>query len=111
MNVRINIGRMILEGLPLTTSQAARIQAAVESELARLLTVGGLSREMIAGGAFGQISVPAIALPPEQAPPVLGRQIARAIYRGIGHKRREVRKGSATGPGARTQGPSGLARV
>jgi hypothetical protein len=111
MNVRINIESMILEGLSVTKSQAARIQTAVEFELARLLTVGGLSREMIAGGAFGQISVSAIAQRPDQAPPVLGHQIARAVYRGIGHKRREVRKGSATGPGARTQGPSGLAKV
>jgi len=111
VNVRIHIERMVLDGIPLTKSQAARIQSAVEFELARLLTAGGLSREMIAGGAFSEISVPAITQPRGQTPPTLGQQIARAVYGGIGDKRREVRKGSSTGRGARKQGRSGLAKM
>jgi len=111
MNVRIHIERMILEGAPLTKPEAACIQAAVESELGRLLTAGGLSPGTTAGGAFARISVPATATLSEQTPPLVGRQIAGAIYRGIGDSRREARKGWPAAQGARNQPPPDSARA
>ena len=102
MNVRIHIERMVLEGSAMTKSDAQRLQASVESELVRLVKNGTLSREMLTGGAFQRISVPAVPEHAAHAPSGLGRQIARAVFRGIGNEGRESRKRASSGPSRRT---------
>lgn len=84
MNVRLHIERLVLDGLPLAQAGAPHVQAAIETELARLIADGGVSADfagqrvvpslrggdvrMTAGGGHGD----------------LGRQIAGALYGGIG---------------------------
>jgi hypothetical protein len=87
MKINVHIERLILEGLPVTTLQGSKIQRAVEGELTRLLTWGGLSDELRSGIAVPQVRAGAIHLSKETAPDELGRGIAQAVYGGIGRTR------------------------
>ncbi len=84
MNIHLHIERLILDGLPVGPGQGARVQAAVEGELARLLAEGGLAPSLQAGGAVPGVRAPSIQLSGENNSAQLGQQIARAVYRGIG---------------------------
>ena len=88
MNININIDRLILEGLPISHSQRPLVQAAVEAELARLLTADGLAPSLMAGGAMPHIPAGSIQLTSDGNPHALGQQIAQAVYRGIGGGRK-----------------------
>ncbi len=83
MNIELHIERLILDGLPIERSQGPHLQAAVEAELTRLLA-SGLSPELIAGGAVPSVPAGNISLAGQSSPAQLGRQIARAVHRGIG---------------------------
>jgi hypothetical protein len=84
MNISVHIERLILEDLPVTSSQEALVQAAVEKELEHLLTAKGLSEELHRGGALPGVRADAIHLTQENHPAQLGQSIARAVYKGIG---------------------------
>jgi hypothetical protein len=84
MNIRINIERLILDGLPITHSQGALVQAAVEAELTRLITENGLAADLQAGGAVPILRANGIQLTSGSNPSQLGTQIARSVYGGIG---------------------------
>jgi hypothetical protein len=84
MNITVHIERLILDGFPPDTLDAAQVQAAVELELARLLADGGLGAEIAAGGAFATRQAAPIASP-AQPPQALGAQIAGAVYGGLGN--------------------------
>lgn len=84
MNVTIQIDRLILEGISLTPAQTPLLQAAVEAELAHLVAVGGLSSELLTGGAAPLLRAGNIQLISESAPAQLGQQIAQAVYSSIG---------------------------
>ena len=84
MNINLHIERLILEGLPLTRGQGALVQAAVEAELARLLAERGLTPGLQAGGALPRIQAGELQLTPGSTPAFMGRQIAQAVYGGIG---------------------------
>jgi hypothetical protein len=86
MNIMLHIDRLILDGVPLEAGGKARLQAAVESELGRLLTEGGLNPGLLSGRALPSISVDAIQLARQPSPKQLGGQIAQAVYNGIGRK-------------------------
>jgi hypothetical protein len=83
MNIKLHIERLVLEGLPLGRSQGPLVQAAVEAELARLLSEGGLAAELAAGGAVPSVPAEGIKLA-GGGPGDMGRQIARSVYGGIG---------------------------
>jgi len=84
MNIAVHIERLILDGLPIGPGQGALVQAAVESELSRLLTEGGLASNLQSGGAFANVRTNAIQLAAGDHPTRLGQQIARSVYGGIG---------------------------
>jgi hypothetical protein len=84
MNIDLHIERLILEGVDLAPGQRPGLQAAVESELTRLLTEGGLAPQLTAGGALHRVTTPAIRLDRGNGPATLGHQIAGAVYGGIG---------------------------
>jgi hypothetical protein len=46
MNINVNIERLVLEGVSVPPSQRPLLQAAVEAELAGLLTAEGLGSEL-----------------------------------------------------------------
>jgi len=84
MKINLHIERLILDGLPVASNQGPLVQAALEAELARLLGVNGLSRELRAGGAVPEVAAGPLQLTTESTPSKLGQQIAQAVYGGIG---------------------------
>lgn len=80
-SIELHIEELVLHGLPLTRGQGSEIQAAVEIELARLLTEQGLSRSF--AGRTSNLSAGSIQLTKDSRPAHLGRQIAQAIHGGL----------------------------
>lgn len=80
--IKVHIERLVLEGLPVGRSQGPLVQAAVQAELSRLLTEGGLGPELAAGGAVPSVPAESIRLG-GSGPGEMGRQIARSVYGGI----------------------------
>lgn len=85
MNVQLHIERLILEDLPIARSQRALVQAAVENELTRLITVNGVAPTIMAGGARPSAPMTVIQMAERATPGQLGHQIAHAVYQGIGN--------------------------
>lgn len=90
MNVRFHIERLILHGLPLEEGQGPAVQAAVETELARLLAEHGLPASVRQGGALEAVRATDIALPaqaPRSAAPAaadaIGNRIAHAVHQSV----------------------------
>ena len=81
--IKVHIERLVLDGLPVTRSQGPQVQAAVEAELSRLMSEGGLAPELASGGAVPSVranSINSVGRSPAQ----IGRQIAKAVYGGMG---------------------------
>jgi hypothetical protein len=81
MNVALHIERLVLDGLPVHSGQAPEVQAALETELTRLLKEQGLAG--VAGGAMPHLAVAPIQLSRDGPPGHWGRQIARTLYDGL----------------------------
>jgi len=85
MSIHVHIDSVVLEGIPIMPQhQGPVLQAALEQELARLLAADGLSSSLTAGGAVPSVAGGTIRLTGESHPADLGRQIAQAVYGGIG---------------------------
>ena len=87
MKINVHIERLILDGLPVRDDQAPSVRAAVESELTRLIAAGGLSHEARSGGAVPALRGGNIQVDKAGPPAGLGKQIAGAVYSGIGNKK------------------------
>lgn len=83
MKVNVHIERLILEGLPVGRTQGPGVQAAVESELARLIRAEGLGEALGAGGAMPSVKAGQMQLSGDGDPTRLGRQIAHAVFGGM----------------------------
>lgn len=83
MKLHIHIERLVLDGLPLTGSQGAQLQEALQRELASALATGGLSHELRRGGAVQRLRAADPKLR-DNSPGELGRQIARSVHGVIG---------------------------
>ena len=79
MSIQVNIDRLILEGVDLSQRERPLLITAVETELARLLTEGGLPHR--AGVARREQSAEPIQVTAD--PTQLGQQIARSVYGGM----------------------------
>lgn len=86
MKIHLHIERLILEGLPMERLQGGIVQGAVVDELSSLLASGGLSPEL-RGGAVPAVNGGNIALERHVKPAHVGKEIARAVYGGIGERR------------------------
>jgi hypothetical protein len=86
MKIQLHIERLILDGLPIERRDGAIVQAAVEAELARLLTVEGPSNGLLSGGATPAARGGSIQLERKSNPAGLGTEIARAVFRGLGNE-------------------------
>jgi hypothetical protein len=86
MNIQLHIERLVLDGLPLGPGGGARVQAAVEAELARLLSEGGVADGWLAGGVMPEVRAAPIQLSVGARPAEIGGQIASSVYRSIGAK-------------------------
>jgi hypothetical protein len=86
MKIVVQIDRLVLDGLTVAPHEHALLQAAIEAELSRLLTDGGIASGLLAGGATPSIAGGALAAGVDQQAAPLGEGIARAVYAGIGGK-------------------------
>jgi hypothetical protein len=82
MRVRLHIERLVLEGLDVPAASSTGLRRALEAELTRLITAGGLAPWTARGAALAALPAPAIgaAGPPRH----LGAAIAGAVYTGLG---------------------------
>ncbi len=83
MNIDLHIERLVLEGIAVSHADRARLQNALETELVRLLSSGGLNRSFEAGIALPSVKAGNIEMKPGQGAAELGRQIAQAVYGGM----------------------------
>ncbi len=82
--MNVHIERLVLDVVDLQRSQSHLLQAAFETELARLLTEGGLAPLLSSGGAVARLTTPDIQINRSNGPTDLGKSIAGAVYGGIG---------------------------
>jgi hypothetical protein len=81
MNTNVHIEGLVLDGLSVASGQGDLVQAAVETELTRLLTEHGLG--LSSAGDVPHLSAEPIQLTHGSKPSSLGHQIARTIYRSL----------------------------
>lgn len=84
MRIKLHIERLVLDGLPVSRSQAHLVRTAVERELTQLLTVQGFSNQLRGGGVVPALRAGSIRLEKRPQPAAVGKQIAGAVRRGIG---------------------------
>ena len=83
MNINLNIERLVLEGVGVAPGDEAILRAAAEAELSRLLTSGGLSPALSAGGDAARVPGGEVRLAEGGEARQLGVQVARAVYEGV----------------------------
>ena len=77
-NLDLHIEELLLRGLP--DAQRARIAAAVQSELQRLLAEGDLPPALAGGIRLPEVQLGELKIAPSAKPAAIGAQIAGAIY-------------------------------
>ncbi len=82
MNIRLHIDRLVLNGLDMPANSDGVIRIAVEHEIARLLSAGGLAPSLATGTAVPSVRAPEIN--GIGTPAQIGTAIARSVYGGIG---------------------------
>lgn len=83
MNIKLQIDRLVLDGVPLGAGGSEALRASVEEELSRLFATGGLTPALMQGGALHSLRAGAIQLTGE-GPSQMGKQLAHALYSGLG---------------------------
>lgn len=83
MKINMHIERLVLDGLSVPYHQQPVLQAAIETELARLFSVNSTVNGLLTGKAVSRISAGDIQSVDENDPGNLGQKIARAVYEGV----------------------------
>jgi hypothetical protein len=81
--VRLNIERVVLDGVRFNAAEAAQFQALLVRELTTLLRAGGLPAD-IAGGAVPRVAAQSFVPPAMSQPAPLARAIAASVYQSLG---------------------------
>ena len=84
MNINLHIERLVLDGVPLAPGGHPLLRAAVEAELSRLLTEGGLSAGLQNSGAMPTVRAVPMLIDGDAHPSSMGRAIAQSVYGAIG---------------------------
>jgi len=84
MNITVHIERLILDGIAVPQQHRSLVQAALEQELTRLLAKDGLSNDFQQSHVLQSVLAGVLEVKDSDEPAVLGRNIARAVYKGIG---------------------------
>jgi hypothetical protein len=87
MNIRLHIERLVLDGLPLSGNDSVRVPGAVQQELGRLLHSEKLRLPIASGGSTPGPEASTIRLSKSANAASIGRQVAAAVYSGIGERR------------------------
>lgn len=85
MTIHLHIEQLVLDGLQVDNRRA--LQSAIQNELTRRITEGGLSSELRSNAAVPSLNGGVINFGHDRRPATLGHQIANAVYRGIGAKK------------------------
>jgi hypothetical protein len=85
MNIAIHIERLVLEGLPVTSYEAPLVQAAVEAELTRLLSQGGVAPSLRRGADLHYLRADSVNFDHDARPIAMGSQIASVVHKSIGN--------------------------
>lgn len=80
MNINLHIERLIIDEALLGTGRRDALHAAVEAELARLLTEGQLPAGWLNGAAIPTLPGGSLAIGSASNPAQLGAQIGQAVY-------------------------------
>lgn len=88
MKIRLHIERMVLDGITVDRTQGGRVRAAVEKELTRLLASGGIAPELKSGAAVPAVRGGNMRVEKNTRPADLGKNIAGAVYGGIGARKK-----------------------
>jgi hypothetical protein len=88
MKIKLHIERLVLDGLAVDRTQGGRVRAAVEKELTRLLAAGGVAPQLKSGGAVPVVRGGNMRVEKNSRPSDLGRNIAGAVYGGIGTRKK-----------------------
>jgi len=83
VNINLHIERLVLD-VNIGPGQGALVKKAVEAELSRLLTEGGLLSDLQGGCAIPNVRANPVQISGDTNPSSLGQEIARAVYGGIG---------------------------
>jgi hypothetical protein len=84
MTIRLHIERLVLDGLPLAEASLPHVQAAVESRLTELLARGGLGVGLTGSQVVRSLRGGDVHVTAGLDDAGLGREIAGALYGGIG---------------------------
>ncbi len=79
MTINVVIERLVLEGLPITPGQAPILGEALRTELARLLSEGGLPARIAGGGVVPRLNGGTWAPRQDARADAIGAQLARPI--------------------------------
>jgi hypothetical protein len=83
VNIELHIERLVLDGIDAPPGLSEPLREGVSAELTRLLRDGGLADTVMRRGEVARLSAPPAELS-ATGPNNLGRQLASAIYAGIG---------------------------
>jgi hypothetical protein len=84
VNVKLHIERLVLDGIDLSPADRPVFQAALETELTRLLAEGGVESGLAGGAAVPAVRAKGFETAGDRDPARLGRQVAGSVYGGIG---------------------------
>ena len=82
-SLQLNIERLVLDGFELTRVEAERLQAALETELAKLLGVAADRGLILPDGSVPSLPPRSIQLATGVRPAEVGRQIAGAVAQSL----------------------------
>lgn len=83
-SISLHIDRLILDGVAVAPADRAALLAAVETELTRLLTEGGVADGILAGGAVPFLRGASLTLTADGSAASLGARLAQAVYQSLG---------------------------
>ena len=83
MKVRLDIGRLVLDGIDLDAHDRAQLQSAAETELARILTERGLSSTLAGGTTMPALHGSDMNIARDATPADIGVAIARSVAGGV----------------------------
>ncbi len=84
MSVKLRVGRVLIDGIPLDRAGTTRFRAALEGELRRLIATGGVPEAWRGAGAHLEAPAAPVSLTPAMSPARLGLEVARAVVVGAG---------------------------
>lgn len=92
MSLYLHVERLVLEGLPIGAHEVLLVQAALESELARLLREQSPNPQELRGAAVPTLRTGSIHLADGVTPARIGDQVAKRVHDGIAGTRGPIPK-------------------